>query len=398
MKKLHIRPMSRGGKITLAVFIWLFSAYVLLCLSGLIAAEYSAKDAKEVWRDWQVGYIDFLEKSYAEDANFCKADEKAFIANNTLEEVLGAKLNDVRYLATHNSYKTGLTPETKYLYHGPFAPFMNKQYDYVFDTVTEQLSLGIRSIELDVGKISTDDGFTIECVHSDSLETNSTMVNFSLGLKEINMWLERNGDCLPVIVLVEPKGGASFDGEAFDMLDGMLVDAFGDKLVKPSNLLGGYADFDAFRKADAYPTVAALKGKIIFLLHEKDSLEAYIARDPDMSDCAMNIALEYKTAYVKHPEYSKYAFTLIANNPTRYFDKIQKAANEGNYMVRTRLDKYAVISKKNYDNGLKSNANILSTDYTPHVVKHLYDYPIDDVWEDKYVATLYEEGKTVALR
>lgn len=226
------------------------------------------------------------------------------------------------------------------------------------------------------------------------------MVNFSLGLEEIDMWMDRNPDSAPIIVLIEPKGGKNFDSEAFDMLDDMLIDTYGDKLVTPADMLGGYADYDAFRAADAYPAVSELKGKIIFLLHEKDSMETYIERDPDMSNCAMHIALEYKTAFVKHPEYTKYSFTLIANNPTKYLDRIKAAATleGGNYMIRTRLDKYAVIKEDDYKNGLESGANILSTDYIPHVSEHLYPYPIDDVWEDTYIAVLYEDGKTVTLR
>lgn len=156
------RPIGRKGKIALAVFVWGISAYILVCISGVIAAAYSARDAKEVWRGWQTRYIQYLADSYESDPDFCKVDESDFLANCTYDELMASKLNEVRYIATHNSYKTGLTAETKYLYHGPFAAFMNTQYDYIFDTVTEQFNLGIRSLELDVGKIETDDGFAVE--------------------------------------------------------------------------------------------------------------------------------------------------------------------------------------------------------------------------------------------
>ena len=66
-------------------------------------------------------------------------------------------------------------------------------------------------------------------------------------------------------------------------------------------------------------------------------------------------------------------------------------------MVRTRLDRDAVIKEKHYINGLASNANILSTDYTPHVTQRLYPYPTGEKWTDTYLATLYESGKTITL-
>lgn len=278
------KPMKKGAKWALVIFIWGFSAYFLVALSGFIAATVSAKDAKSVWADWQNEYIALLEQRYAADENFSKVNDENFLTRTDMAEVLGAKLNEIRYIASHNSYKTGLTPETKYFYHGPLAAIMGKQYDYIFDTITEQLNAGIRSIELDANKVKTADGFRIECLHSDMLETNSTMIDFDKGLKEIRMWMDRNENALPIIVLVEPKGGKKFDLEAFDKFDEMLFNNFGEKLVTPKKLLdaAGVSDFDEFRAKNAYPTVESLKGKILFLLHEKDSLETYMQRDPDM--------------------------------------------------------------------------------------------------------------------
>lgn len=327
------KPMKKGAKWALVIFIWGFSAYFLVALSGFIAATVSAKDAKSVWADWQNEYIALLEQRYAADENFSKVNDEDFLTRTDMAEVLGAKLNEIRYIASHNSYKTGLTPETKYFYHGPLAAIMGKQYDYIFDTITEQLNAGIRSIELDANKVKTADGFRIECLHSDMLETNSTMIDFDKGLKEIRMWMDRNENALPIIVLVEPKGGKKFDLEAFDKFDEMLFENFGEKLVTPKKLLdaAGVSDFDEFRAKNAYPTVESLKGKIIFLLHEKDSLETYMQRDPDMQKSAMNIALDYATVQKKGKDYSRFSFTVILNDPTKHKDRISEAINRDNF-------------------------------------------------------------------
>ena len=327
-------------------------------------------------------------------------NDENFLTRTDMAEVLGAKLNEIRYIASHNSYKTGLTPETKYFYHGPLAAIMGKQYDYIFDTITEQLNAGIRSIELDANKVKTADGFRIECLHSDMLETNSTMIDFDKGLKEIRMWMDRNENALPIIVLVEPKGGKKFDLEAFDKFDEMLFENFGEKLVTPKKLLdaAGVSDFDEFRAKNAYPTVESLKGKIIFLLHEKDSLETYMQRDPDMQKSAMNIALEYATVLKKGKDYSRFSFTVVLNDPTKHKERIAQAINRDNFMVRTRLDRYAVVKDHWYKNGIESGANILSTDYTPHAKERIMEYPTKGKWTDTYYAILYEADKTVTLR
>ncbi len=398
-KKEGRKPLSKKALYPIIIGGYLFIVFILIAVANVISASLAAQKAKTVWTDWQVEYVDFLEKSYAADANFCKVDEASFLTSGlTRADLYAAKLNDVRFLASHNSYKTGLTPETKLLYHAPFAAFMGKQYDYVFDTITEQLNCGIRSIELDPNKVITDDGFKIECLHSDALETNSTFINFELGLREIKMWMDRNPNAVPITVLIEPKGGDNFDTEAFDALDKMLFEVFGDKLYTPDDMLGDYADFDELRADNGYPTVAKTKGKIMFLLHEKDSLKFYLERDPSMRKSAMFVAVTYKTLLRKHPEYSKYAFVTIINEPTKHDDWIEEAVNEGNYMVRTRLDKYAVIREKDYNNGLASGANILSTDYTPHVSERIYPYPTGETWTDTYFAVLYEKDKTITLR
>lgn len=110
-------------------------------------------------------------------------------------------------------------------------------------------------------------------------------------------------------------------------------------------IAAGVSDFDEFRAKNAYHTVESLKGKILFLLHEKDSLEMYMQRDPDMQKSAMNIALEYAAVLKKGKDYSRFSFTVVLNDPTKHKDRIAQAINRDNYIVRTRLDRYAVRGK-----------------------------------------------------
>lgn len=399
-KRKNEKTDEKGRKMGACHFYMGLFGVFSRCAVGIYRGNRFGKGRESVWADWQNEYVALLEQRYAADENFSKVNDEDFLTRTDMAEVLGAKLNEIRYIASHNSYKTGLTPETKYFYHGPLAAIMGKQYDYIFDTITEQLNAGIRSIELDANKVKTADGFRIECLHSDMLETNSTMIDFDKGLKEIRMWMDRNENALPIIVLVEPKGGKKFDLEAFDKFDEMLFENFGEKLVTPKKLLdaAGVSDFDEFRAKNAYPTVESLKGKIIFLLHEKDSLETYMQRDPDMQKSAMNIALEYNTVLKKGKDYSRFSFTVILNDPTKHKDRISEAINRDNFMVRTRLDRYAVVKDHWYKNGIESGANILSTDYTPHAKERIMEYPTKGKWTDTYYAILYEADKTVTLR
>lgn len=101
----------------------------------------------------------------------------------------------------------------------------------------------------------------------------------------------------------------------------------------------------------------------------------------------------------KGEKYSKYAFTVIINRASKHKDRIEKTINEGNFMVRTRLDKYAVVKENQYKDGIASGANILSTDYVPYFGTRLYEYPGGEKSTETYFALLGNEyGKTVTLR
>lgn len=71
----------------------------------------------------------------------------------------------------------------------------------------------------------------------------------------------------------------------------------------------------------------------------------YIQRDPDMQKSAMNIALEYAAVLKTGKDYSRFSFTVVLNDPTKHKDRIAQAINRDNYIVRTRLDRYAVRGK-----------------------------------------------------
>lgn len=90
--------------------------------------------------------------------------------------------------------------------------------------------------------------------------------NQALGacLSDIRWWLAAHPDAGPVVVKVELKLG-------FDDRDGMGPDEFdsyvkanaGDALFTPAGLLGSYSTLDDAAKANAWPTRAALAGKMI---------------------------------------------------------------------------------------------------------------------------------------
>lgn len=366
-----MKKMSAKRKITLSVVLALGLAYLLTAAVSLGAAAEQNKTAKREWTERQRSRVAELEEAYAAGTP-AKAEEQSFCSFDLARAGTdGARMNRLQYLATHNSYKTGLVPATRFLYHVPLFAVMGDKYDYCFDPLTDQLNKGIRSIELDPNYVRTDGGSAVETVHSDLLEACSSCVDFGLALKEIRMWMDYNPSALPIVVLLEPKGRKSYVPEAFDAYDGIIRKTFGERLIVPADFLGDdFATFDDFRRADAWPEIGAVRGKIMFLLHSKPYVNNYVRDYRDMREWSMFPALDFRLLK-RRPELSKYACFAVSNSAAKD-ERIRDLISKG-YMVRTRLDKYSVVSDKARERGVASGANILSTDYPP-TDSGRYDY------------------------
>ncbi len=385
------KPMNKKAKISIIVVVAIGSVYLLTALIALLAAFGQNKAAHDYWAQQQIERISYLKTEY-EKNTFQHIDEQNFAAFNINQAIInGSKINEVQYLATHNSYKTGLVPATKFLYHGPLFAIMGDKYDYYFDTFTEQLNQGIRSFELDPNYVKKDDGtYTVECVHSSLLEACSTAVDFQLALTEFKLWMDYNPSHMPLIILLEPKGEDSYVADAFKLYDQMISDTFGDKLITPKDFLGDtYADFDAFRKDNAYPTIGEAQGKIMFLLHDKKYVDNYIKDYNTIKEWKLFPALNY-SLLEERPDVSKFSCFAISNDASD--DERIKSLIERGYMVRTRLDEYSKISEEGLEKGVASGANIMSSDYPPTNSKR-YDYTCYIDKDNKNVTIQMRENK-----
>ena len=353
---------------------------------GVVAA--SINDELARWEEWQVRHIAELESAYRDgtapkinEADFCNFD-----LQSALDE--GLRLNELRYLATHNSYKQSISKETEVFYDYALFGACNGLYDYVFDTVTEQLNNGIRSIEIDLYKHRTADGFDIKILHNCLTEATTSMADFALGLKELKMWSDYNEGHLPIIVLVEPKTSgigkfAAMDEEAFKYAFSLMENTLGDKLYTPADAIGDYSTFAEMRAANDYPVVRDLTGKFVFLLHESKKKDSFTSLDETLLSQKM-----FYTAYAsslskgKSGVYADNVLFALANEPSD--SELLEYAVDNNYIVRTRIDLHHIVSEERLTQGIESGANIMSSDYPP-TASNRYDY----------TAYINESGKTI---
>lgn len=382
------RGTRKGIFVTAIVLSVLLGLYLLFSLISFGVVAASINDELARWEEWQVRHIAELERAYRDgtapkinEADFCNFD-----LQSALDE--GMRLNELRYLATHNSYKQSISKETEVFYDYALFGACNGLYDYVFDTVTEQLNNGIRSIEIDLYKHRTADRFDIKILHNCLTEATTSMADFALGLKELKMWSDYNEGHLPIIVLVEPKTSgigkfAAMDEEAFKYAFSLMENILGDKLYTPADAIGDYSTFAEMRAANDYPVVRDLTGKFVFLLHESKKKDSFTSLDETLlSQKMFYTAGALSLSKGKSGVYADNVLFALANEPSD--SELLEYAVDNNYIVRTRIDLHHIVSEERLTQGIESGANIMSSDYPP-TASNRYDY----------TAYINESGKTI---
>jgi len=341
----------------------------------------------------QAEHMEALRWRYT-DPGFAPINENDFAAFDlpaALES--GVKLNEVQFLATHNSYKRPLSPAARLAMNAVGLPLgltaVKDEFDYGHEPLTSQLDRGIRSLEFDIERGG--EGFRVG--HIGVLDINSNCPDFLLACEELRMWSEANPDHLPITLLLESKsailtGGAlyrPFDTQDLMLLESLIEQAFGGMLLTPGEALRDYENFAALRRADDWPPLRDLLGKILVIYHYSEGTTGeYIALDPSLRTQKMFPSLWYPVLSEVDTEYASF---VLCNEPLDYAGEIAAFTAE-NLLVRTRLDMHNYPGREqSYALGADSGALLLSTDYPPR----------GGAGEDGYTALL-EGGYTVQLR
>ena len=332
-----------------------------------------------------------LEEAYA-NGEIPPVDESAFFDGDLAAELeAGIKFNEIAFIATHNSYQKKSTPAMCKLYGNldelTFGLLNANTGEFESQTLTQQFNCGIRSIEMDIEVIEKDGNVTFTCLHNPSIDMTTTCYNFALALKEISMWSDNNPNHLPITIIIEPKetflpieNMKFFNTDYAVQLDALLKDCLGDKLFTPADMLRGYSSFGEMRAADDWCKVKDMLGKVLVLMHENNVTEKYIALDPSVKTQAMFPML--RTQDIGRD----CASFLLMNKPEEILDSKAEILDNGNFIVRTRADKYGEITENRLNNAISSGAQIVSTDYPPR----------DDLDEKAYVVC-FQNNKTVRI-
>ncbi len=305
------------------------------------------------------------------------------------------KLNDLQAVGSHNSYKRFI-PAPELAMIKATSPDAAIALDYGHRSLTEQLDLGMRQIELDLfydpkggryadpalprrakdmpGAADYDSapmaapGFKV--FHAQDVDVYSSCPTFIACLTEIKAWSDANPSHVPILIMMNAKDAPidnpeavvplPFDAAAYDALDAEALSVFGrQRIITPDDVRG---DRPTLRQAvldGGWPTLDAARGKVLFALDEGVKKVAIYRRGKaSLEGLPMFINSGDETA--PHAAY----FTL--NNPLKQMARI-KTAVEAGFLVRTRADANTLEARVNdttrREAAFASGAQYISTDY-----------------------------------
>lgn len=308
------------------------------------------------------------------------------------------RLNDVRILASHNSYKKKPDPKVlKFL-----SKVKNKigpendpiQLEYGHELLSTQLNdFKIRGFELDVyydplgGKFSKrkinsfvcglkkkskevglkSPGFKI--LHIADIDYETNYVTLESALAELGTWSQNNPMHCPIFVNIEVKAtspgdlskilrnlgfkrATKFTENTFHLLDSIIESNFSaDQLYTPVDMKKKNTSLRARINNEGWPLYDDCRGKIFFVL-EGDNIDLYKNKVD-------------RPLFVYGEKEDDDVIFLLRNDPLNNEKEIN--ALTAQYIVRTRSDAGTLEARKNdytrFFAALTSNAQIISTDY-----------------------------------
>ncbi len=280
------------------------------------------------------------------------------------DEPAPLRMNEIQVLGSHNSYKLAMSAEN-------FSALMARNPDtarsleYTHLSLTEQLQLGVRKLELDVfydplgelfpGRVESGSAFPV--LHVQNLDDRSNCPDLLTCLMEVERWSSAHSRHVPIFISFNAKDSVidqpgfvrplPFDEDAWLAMDAEIRSVLGERLIEPSEVIS--------EAGPQWPLLDSVRGGYLTVLDEGGrKRETYAGRWRE------------RAMFANLPESEPGAAVLIVNDPIADFDRIQRLVRQG-FIVRTRADADTVEARtgdtSRRDHAFASGAQLVSTDY-----------------------------------
>ncbi len=305
------------------------------------------------------------------------------------------RINQIQVIGTHNSYHAGLASSEAKLWEQK-NPKLYEALEYKHRPLDQQLSSGVRQIELDIfadsqggryahpkgpdavatAGLPKDPDFDPEglmnkpgfkVMHVQDLDYRSTCQQLIACLKIVRTWSLEHKNHVPIFILLETKQSElppqyhaqvpeKFTAAVFDALDAEIRSVFNpNEMITPDQVRGKHATLEGAVLHGTWPTLAGARGKVVFLMDQRPVGPVYLEGHPSLHG-----RIIFTNAEPGQPDC---AFTE-ENDGSQ--EEIAALVRKG-YLVRTRTDADTKQARTNdtsrRDLALASGAQILSTDY-----------------------------------
>ena len=299
------------------------------------------------------------------------------------------RLTDIQIVGSHNSYHSGLAPSDAARLRRE-NPKVFESLDYQHPPIEQQLSSGVRQIEIDVfgdskgglfanpagprltakqhmppdppfdpAGIMTKPGFKV--LHVQDLDYRSNCQPFTNCLTVVREWSKAHPGHLPIFILIENKDSTprpeymvqpeKLTAATFNALDAEIRSVFApNELITPDDVRGAHTTLEHAVLTDGWPTLDKARGKVIFLLDQERVTPIYTAGHRSLEGRVM-----FTNSKLGTPD----AAFVKMNDPAN--PQVPELIRKG-YLVRTMTDTRDGSTKRR-DAALASGAQLLSTDY-----------------------------------
>ncbi len=326
--------------------------------------------------EYQNKRMEYLRSEYY--TSYTPCDESRFTAFD-IEEAFrkGVKFNEVQFLSTHNSYQITSTEEYRNFFEAisdlTFGLVKSETAEFNMDSLTEQLEVGIRGLEIDIETVDEEGNVSFIVTHNSVMDNTSSCYDFEKALEEIKMWSDNNPGHLPVTVIIEPKKGVvpvnnmkNYSLKYAVTTDELIRKVMGETLLTPEEMMGDYESFKQMRENDGWLPLEKTMGKVLFLLHDTTVTSDYINQDKTIKSQAMFPMMRYADRK------KDYASFIIDNNPKDALSHEGESIDKYNLIVRIRPDSFPDFSDEKYEKANLCKAQIVSTDFPPTMGESKY--------------------------